>query len=118
MPSPITWNFSPGQLATWDQARKLALEIAQFSIDTGNLMGGGVMAETDDPNTSGIFVPSWDGGPGGFPEPNDAAGGSYWLHFRFANAKVLNVGLIQDKVTRYGGNVRYVFGSLSGDLYS
>lgn len=115
---PITWTFNPAQLSTWSAARKLALDIAQFTIDTGNLMGGGVLAETHDPATSGIFVPSWDGGPGGFPAPNDSAGGSYWLHFRFATGKVLNVGLIADKITRYGGNVGYVFGSLSGDLYS
>ncbi len=112
-----TWSFNPAQLATWDDARALAAKIENFRITSGVLMGGGVKIETKDFNTSGIYVPSWSGGPGGFPEPNDAAHESFWLHFRFNNGTSgINVGLILDKLARYGGNEMYVFGSLANDL--
>ncbi len=112
-----TWNFNPAQLATWDEARDLAKQIEGFRFSSGVLMGGGVAPETTDPNTSGIYVPSWAGGPAGFPEPNDNATARYWLHFRFNNgASGLNVGLIMDKLKRYAGNQQYVFSSLANDL--
>jgi hypothetical protein len=112
-----TWTFNPNQLATWDDARALAAQIETFRITTGVPMGGGVKPETADANTSGLYVPSWVGGPGGFPEPNDVENLKYWLHFRFQNgASGINVGLILDKLVRYGGNTMYVFSSLANDL--
>lgn len=113
----ITWTFNPAQLATWDEAKELAAKIEAFRQKTGNWMGGGVKVETNNVDTSGVYVPFWEGGPEGFPEPNDAGNGKFWLHFRFNNgASGLNVGLILDKLARYGGNEYYVFGSLSNDL--
>ena len=113
----MTWTFNLVQLATWAEARALAKEIEDFREITGVILGGGVRQETTDPNTSGIYVPTWAGGPGGFPEPNDTLNARFWLHFRFANGKSgLNVGLIIDKLARYGGNQMYVFGSLANDL--
>lgn len=112
-----TWNFNPAQLATWEEAKTLAAKIEAFRVSSGIPMGGGVRPETASMDTSGIYVPSWEGGPEGFPEPNDALNGKFWLHFRFWNgAAGLNVGLILDKLARYGGNERYVFGSLANDL--
>ena len=113
----MTWTFNPAQLATWQQARDLAKQIDAFRQSTGALMGGGVAPETTDAATSGIYVPSWAGGPAGFPEPSDSAGNAFWLHFRFNNGvSGLNAGLILDKLRRYGNNEMYVFTSLSGDL--
>jgi hypothetical protein len=115
----MTWTFNPAQLATWEQATQLAAQIDEFRQQTGQRLGGGVLPVTKDQNTSGIYVPTWDGGPAGFPEPSDLPAQSYWLHFRFANgAAGINVGLILDKLKRYGGNTMYVFTSLGADLQS
>lgn len=114
-----TWHFNPAQLATWEQAKTLAASIESFREATGAAMGGGVRPVSNDLLNSGIYVPTWDGGPQGFPEPSDPSKNAYWLHFRFVNGvSGINVGLILDKLARYGGNVMYVFMSLSGDLYS
>jgi hypothetical protein len=121
MVNTTSWFFNPMQLSTWDQARALAAQMETFRQQSGIYLGGGVAPETSDVNTSGIFVPSWDGGPGGFPEPTGTDGGTqtFFLHFRFNNGHTgLNVGLILDKLKRYGGNQMYVFYSLNGDLYS
>jgi hypothetical protein len=114
----VTWTFNPAQLATWDDARALAAKIEAFRQSQGLYMAGGVAPETKDPNTSGIYVPSWDGGPGGFPEPNDVENLKYFLHYRFVNGRAgINVGLILDKERRFAGNDMYVFYYLnSGDL--
>jgi hypothetical protein len=111
------WGFNPAQLATWDQARDLAQHIDAFRQKTGALMGGGVAKETTNVDTSGIYVPDWQGGPEGFPVPNDTSVGKYWLHFRFNNgASGVNVGLILDKIARFGGNEAYVFMAIANDL--
>jgi len=83
---------------------------------TGLYLGGGVAPETSSEQTSGIYVPTWVGGPGGFPVPSDL-NTKFWLHFRFNNGRCgVNVGLILDKLARYGGNYTYVFSSLTNDL--
>jgi hypothetical protein len=113
----MTPLFNPAELATWQQAKDLALQMANFTQTTGTYLGGGVVAVTSDPATSGIYVPSWSGGPGGFPEPSDPSTDSFWLHFRFANGvSGINVGLILDRLKRYNNNVMYVFSSLAADL--
>ncbi len=114
----VTWTFNDNELATWQQARELVAQINQFRQSSGVSMAGGVMPETTDPNTSGIYVPSWSGGPGGFPEPSDEPNAKFWLHYRFASGRAgVNVGLILDKIRRYGGNTVYVFYSInSNDL--
>jgi len=113
-----TWTFNPAQLATWEEARDLVIRVEAFRQATGVRMAGGVAPETKNPETAGIYVPSWVGGPDGFPEPNDAANNKYWLHYRFANGRAgVNVGLILDLLRRYGGNERYVFYTVnSNDL--
>jgi hypothetical protein len=113
----MTWTFNPAQLATWQEAHDLAARMEAFRLNTGSFLGGGVSAETENAETSGIYVPFWTGGPGGFPEPNDSANKKFWLHFRFNGGKSgLNVGLILDKLRRYNDNEMYVFMSLSNDL--
>lgn len=115
MPQSITFN--PLQLATWSQAVILSAQISTFRAQTGAWLGGGIAPITNDPATSGIYVPTWEGGPAGFPEPSNPDTNSYWLHFRFVNgASGVNVGLILDKIARYGGNTMYVFSSLNADL--
>jgi hypothetical protein len=114
----VTWTFNPAQLATWGEARDLAHRIEAFRQSSGLNMAGGVVSETANADTSGIYVPHWEGGPGGFPAPNDAPNQKFWLHFRFASGRAgANVGLILDKLRRYGNNEQYVFYYLnSGDL--
>ena len=111
----VTYTFNPAQLATWKQAKELAKQIAQFRAKSGTFMGGGVAAVTGDVDTSGIYVPGWVGGPGGFPEPSGL--GTYWLFYRFVNGvSGLNVGLILDMINRYDGNTTYVFTWLNTQL--
>ena len=100
----------------WDQAREIARRLSQGPI----VVGGGVKPETDDPNTSGIYIPGWEAGPGGFPAPHyfDEENGKkyYFLHFRFKNgAAGMNVGLIIDRFKRYPTSPAYVLESLAAE---
>lgn len=106
--------FNPAQLSTWDKARDLAARLSEGPI----VVGGGVMPETSDPKTSGIYIPEWLGGPGQFPEPSgaDEASGekTYFLHYRFRNgAKGMNVGLIADRFRRYPTSPIHVLSGLA-----
>ena len=86
------------QLSTWDQARQYANILTAGPI----VVGEGVCPETADPATSGIYIPNWIAGPGGFVEPSyiDPVSGAkyFFLHYHFRNgATGMNVGLIMDK---------------------
>ena len=60
-----------------------------------------------DNRTSGIFIPLWEGGPGGFEIPND--GLSHWYHYRFSNGfEGMNAGLVRDRFARYPNSPLYV----------
>jgi hypothetical protein len=111
--------FNTAQLATWDQARQYAKTLSSGPI----VVGGGVHVENHDPKVSGIYIPSWDGGPGGFAEPFyvDPKTGvkSLFLHYRFNNgASGMNVGLIMDKFKRYPNSPVYVLGALAQEAAS
>lgn len=110
--------FNTNQLATWEQAREMASKLSAGPI----LVGAGVKPESSDPETSGIYLPSWSSGPGGFPEPNytDQAGVKYFfLHYRFRNgAQGMNVGLILDKFRRYPMSPLYVMSVLASEADS
>ena len=102
-----TWNFNPDELATWAEATALR------SLINGNPLflqaGLSIPNVTTDPNTSGIYVPTWDGGPAGFPEPASASSDSFWLHFRFNSGfSGMNVGLVQAEFARYPSSPLYV----------
>lgn len=106
-------NFNLAQLATWEDARECAHRLTAGPIT----VGWGVLPETTNPKTSGIYVPDWLGGPTGFPVPHyndDATGKKYlFLHFRFRNgAQGMNVGLIMDKFRRYPNSPAYVLEAL------
>jgi hypothetical protein len=106
--------FNTAQLATWDQARQYAKILSSGPI----VVGGGVHVENHDPNVSGIYIPTWDGGPGGFAEPYsiDPKTGvkSIFLHYRFNNgASGMNVGLIMDMFKRYPAAPTYVLTTLA-----
>src|SRR5260370_35141637 len=107
------------QLATGEDARKYA-NIANAGP---SVVGGGVRPETSDPDKSGIYIPLWVGGPGGFAEPNytDTQSGKKYcfLHYRFRNgAEGMNVGLIMDKFSRYPMSPAYVMGALAAEAQS
>ena len=108
--------FNTNQLATWEQARDYANRLSAGPI----VVGAGVKPETGDPDTSGIYLPSWVGGPGGFAEPNftDPLTGAkyFFLHYRFRNgAHGMNVGLIMDKFRRYPNSPAYVMSALGAE---
>ncbi len=113
-----TQLFNSNQLATYEEARELKSQIENFRITHEIYMAGGVADENKDVGKSGIYIPSWESGPGGFPEPNDAEDQKFFLHFRFNSGRSgINVGLILDKIRRFAGNFSYVFYYLnSGDL--
>lgn len=111
--------FNTAQLATWEDARQYANILSAGPI----VIGGGVKPETSDPNTSGIYLPDWIGGPGGFAEPNftDPQTGRkyFFLHYRFRNgAEGMNVGLIMDLFRRYPMSPAYVLNTLSAEANS
>ncbi len=108
--------FNMAQLSTWDQARQYANILTAGPI----VVGEGVMPETGDPSTSGIYIPSWVAGPGGFAEPNytdPKTGFNYFfLHYRFRNgATGMNVGLIMDKFSRFPMSPAYVLTELAAE---
>jgi hypothetical protein len=110
--------FNMTQLATWEDARQYANILSAGPI----VVGEGVNPETSDPDTSGIYIPNWVGGPGGFAEPNyvDPTGKKYFfLHYRFRNtAEGMNVGLIIDKFSRYPMSPAYVMSALAAEAQS
>lgn len=111
--------FNLSQLATWEQARDLAKKLGAAPYN----VGGGVMPETGDPATSGIYTELWLSGPGNFPEPHyfdEKTGQHYYpLLFRFRNgAGGMNVGLIMDKFRRYPSSPAYVFSTLVAEANS
>ena len=114
-----TLLFNTNQLATWEQARECASQLTAGPIVVGN----GVKPETGNSGTSGIYLPEWLGGPGGFAEPNHTdpqTGAKYFfLHFRFRNgAEGMNVGLIMDKFRRYPNSPYYVMSALAAEANS
>lgn len=97
-------------LSTFAQAREIAQKL-------GTQVGGGVLPETNDPKTSGIYTLDWLFGPAAFPEPQytDPTTGEvyYLLRFRLKNGvAVMQPGYIADKFRRYA-NDAYVFGVLA-----
>jgi hypothetical protein len=107
--------FNPAQLSTWEQARELARKLSEGPV----LVGGGVLPETGDPKTSGLYVPEWLGGPAQFPEPSrvDSEGNKhFFIHFRFRNgAEGMNAGLVADRFRRYPTSPAYVLRSLADE---
>ena len=110
-----TWTFNPDQLATWLQAKTIAQQINQSPLFVQANIFILPEAESSDPDLSGIYVPTWDGGPAGFPEPTGQAGSdtAYWLHYRFTNGFAgMNVGLVRSEFARYPSSPLYVMGWL------
>lgn len=115
--------FNLNQLATWKEAGDLKEQMDAYRISHGLYMAGGILPVMEKNDISGIYIPDWVAGPGGFVEPfdqSDENNKKYFLHYRFASGRSgVNVGLILDKAKRYGGNWDYVFYYLnSGDLSS
>jgi hypothetical protein len=99
--------FNPAQLATWAEATVLARTINA----SAPFKAAGISILTQHPPTSGIYIPSWVGGPGGFPIPH--IGDSTFLHFRFSNGfEGMNVGLAREKGKSFPLSPLYVMGQL------
>lgn len=110
--------FNIAQLATYEQAKDLAARLSNGPI----IVGGGVKAGTDEAGSihvtdCGIYRPVWNEQPWS-QEPfyeNPATGEKfYFLHFRFNNGtEGMNVGLINDKFSRYPMSPLYVMGEIA-----
>ena len=110
-------QFNRAQLATWQEARDLAAMLSR----TGEAVGAGVMPETKDPLTSGIYIPSWLAGPSNFPRPGEVDPETkreyLWLHLRFRNrAEGVCVGLVLDRLRRYPSAPGYVLQQLAVEV--
>jgi hypothetical protein len=103
--------FNPAELATFDEAiglRKLINYSPVFYTQGLQIMPywGGVANDR-----SGIYLPVWVGGPGGFPEPN--SGKALFYHFRFSNFfEGMNVGLVRELFRAYPTSPLYVLNQL------
>jgi hypothetical protein len=110
-------SFNVAQLATWEQARDLAARLSQGPLVVGN----GVAAESQNPDTSGIYIPAWLTQTG-FQAPHyvDADGNQFlYLHFRFNNgAEGMNVGLVREQFKRYPTSPMYVTKCLADEAAS
>lgn len=108
-------SFNPAQLATWAEATMLARMINV----SAPFQAAGISILPQDPQGkhSGIYIPTWVGGPGGFPIPH--IGDATFLHFRFSNSfEGMNVGLAKDKFSRYPNSPLYVLGELLKEVQS
>jgi hypothetical protein len=99
--------FNPAQLATWAEATVLARTINS----SAPFLAVGIQILPQNPPNSGIYIPLWVGGPGGFPIPH--IGDSTFLHFRFSNGfQGMNVGLVREKFKSYPMSPLYVSGQI------
>ena len=68
----------------------VTLEVAKQIAKALGQIGGGVLPYTEDPRTSGIYIPEYAG-----PFPTPADGEKKFFHFRFRNgASGFNAGLV------------------------
>lgn len=105
--------FNPEQLTTWDEAKQIALHFK--TPVNGKLIGGGLKNLTSKVETSGIYLPVWVGGPGGFPEPRIGKARAYL--FRFKNGfEGANVGLVRELFKKYPLSPGYVMGQLGKEI--
>jgi hypothetical protein len=105
--------FNPAQLATWAEATVLARTINT----SAPFKAAGISILPQNPPRSGIYIPSWVGGPGGFPIPH--IGDATFLHFRFSNGfEGMNVGLVREKFKSFPLSPLYVLGQLLLEVQS
>ncbi len=101
--------FNPAEICTWAKAMALANRInmsPQFQQ-----AGIHILPRTQNMDTSGVYIPSWVSGPGGFQEPQN--GNEFFLHFRFSNGfEGMNCGLVREKFASYPLSPAYVLGTL------
>jgi Sulfotransferase domain len=109
------FNFNPDELATWKKAKHIRNRINGNPLFQQAKIS--IPEVTADATTSGIYVPTWAGGPAGFPEP--AEDGEFWLHFRFSNSfSGMNVGLVVAEFEKYPASPLYVMGWILAQVQS
>lgn len=106
--------FNPEQLTTWQEAVKYYNILAHTPID-GGLIGGGMPPLTSNIDTSGVYLPRWEGGPLSFPRPQ--IGNSKNYEFRFKNGfSGMNAGLVRGLFQRYPSSPSYVLRLLKAEV--
>jgi hypothetical protein len=104
-------TFNPAQLATWAEATLLAKKINA----SAPFQSAGISIIPQNPPHSGIYIPSWVGGPGGFPIPH--IGDATFLHFRFSNGfEGMNAGLVREKFKSFPSSPLYVVGQILNEV--
>jgi hypothetical protein len=107
-------SFNPAELCTWAKAIALAKRISEDPQFVG--AGIHVLPRTQNMNNSGIYIPSWVGGPGGFEEPQN--GNQFFLHYRFNNGmEGMNAGLVREKFASFPNSPAYVIGQLLQEVH-
>lgn len=105
--------FNPAELSTWAEATHYAKIINTSSVflSAGIQIKPQVPFQPGVPSQSGIYLPPWDAGPHGDPEPQ--IGNSLWLHYRFNNGMSgMNAGLVREKFLSFPNSPLYVLGQL------
>ncbi len=101
--------FNPAQLATWPEAIAMVKRInesKQFQA-----VGLSILPQDPAHRHSGAYLPPWDPGPHGDPEPH--IGDSYWIHYRFTNGmEGMNAGLVREKFKSFPQAPDYVLSQL------
>jgi hypothetical protein len=106
-------SFNPNQLSTWAQATQLA-KLINASVPF-QATGLSIIPQDPKGKHSGVYIPSWVGGPGGFQEPS--IGNAFFIHFRFSNGfEGMNAGLVRTKFQSYPNSPLYVLGTLLAEV--
>ncbi len=102
-------TFNPAQLSTWAGAMALVKVIN----GSNQFQSAGISILPQDPTHqhSGAYLPPWDPGPHGDPEPH--IGDAFWIHFRYSNGmEGMNAGLVREKFRSFPNSPDYVLGQL------
>jgi hypothetical protein len=103
--------FNPAQLSTWAEATRLAAILSKSAAFQAAGISILPQKPTTDPSQSGVYIPTWVGGPGGFQEPS--IGNVFFIHFRWSNGmEGMNAGLVRDKFGRFPLSPLYVIGQI------
>jgi hypothetical protein len=101
--------FNPAQLATWAEAMALVKVINASPQFTS--AGISILPQDPTHQHSGAYLPPWDPGPHGDPEPH--IGDAFWIHFRYSNKfEGMNAGLVREKFRSFPNSPDYVLGQL------
>jgi hypothetical protein len=110
--------FNPAQLSTWAEATHWAAVLSKSVAFQA--VGISIKPQIVNPqptllNHSGVYIPVWVGGPGGFPIPH--GDGTFWLHYFWSNGmQGMNAGLVREKFKSFPSSPLYVVGQILNEV--